>query len=217
MSYKQIFFDLDGTLIDSKKGIFNAVHYTLDKMGIPLNARVSDLNPFIGPPLRESFINLFNFSTELAETATSIYREYYSDKGLYEYTIYEGIKESLEELYQTGILLSVVTSKAEVYAKRIIESTGLGVYFQTISGCEINGLRSTKFELIQYTLHKFKLNPSAHIIMVGDRHHDLRGAKQAGIHSAAVLYGYGPKEELLNENPNVIIKTPGNLVILKDL
>lgn len=214
MIYDHVFFDLDGTLIDSKQGIFNAVHFTLDSMNILKEDRPTNLNPFIGPPLRDSFRNLFNFTAEVAEAATFKYREYYSKKGLYEYTIFDGVQESLEYLFNSGCKLSVVTSKAESYAELIIQSTGFQKYFQTVSGCEIDGRRSTKQELILYTLNKFGLKPSPKVIMIGDRYHDIRGAKQTGISSGAVLYGYGSLEELQEERPDIFIKTPKELKIV---
>ncbi len=216
MKYKHLFFDLDGTLIDSKRGIFNAVHYTLDKMGILAVNRPSDLNPFIGPPLRDSFRDLFNLTSADAESATKIYREYYSKTGLYEYTIYDGIPEALKQLFERGFIISLVTSKAESYARLIIESTPFSKCFQTISGCELDGRRSTKHELINYTLHKLNIKPSADVLMIGDRYHDIRGAKLSGVSSAAVLYGYGSKNELLEEAPDLFINSPfelGSLLI----
>lgn len=215
--YSHLLFDLDGTLIDSKRGIFNAVHYTLDSMGIPRKNRPADLNPFIGPPLRESFRNLFNFSPDVAEAATVRYREYYGEKGLYEFDIFQGIPEVMNQLAEKGFKLCVVTSKAEVYAKLIIESTPFGKYFQTISGCEIDGRRSTKQELISYTLEKLDIQPSKNILMIGDRYHDIRGAKETGISSAAILYGYGSREELTEESPDIFIETTEGLLSIPSL
>lgn len=215
--YSHLLFDLDGTLIDSKRGIFNAVHYTLDSMGIPRENRPADLNPFIGPPLRESFRNLFNFSTDVAEAATIKYREYYGEKGLFEFDIFQGIPEVIKKLADKGFKLCVVTSKAELYAKLIIESTPFGKYFQTTSGCEIDGRRSTKQELISYTLEKLNIQPSKKILMIGDRYHDIRGAKETGISSAAILYGYGSREELTEESPDIFIETTEGLLSIPTL
>lgn len=214
MNFTHLLFDLDGTLIDSKRGIFNAVHYTLDKMCIPEEDRPVDLNPFIGPPLRDSFKLLFQMSEESSETATKIYREYYSKTGLYEYDVYEGISESLNTLAKIGFSISVVTSKAEVYAKLIVESLNFKDCISIVSGCELDGRRSEKKELINYTLNRIKIKPSKKILMIGDRYHDIRGARLAGISSAAVLYGYGSQSELQNESPNLFISTPSELAFL---
>ncbi len=214
MSFIHLFFDLDGTLVDSKRGIFNAVNYTLDQMKVNPAERPSDLSPFIGPPLRESFKELFNFSAETAEAATAIYREYYGRKGLFEYDIIPGIDKAIPSLAKTGVSMYVVTSKAEEYAARIVKSLPFGNYFKTVTGCEIDGRRSSKYELIMHTIEKFNLKPSKEIIMIGDRYHDIRGAKLAGIPSAAVLYGYGTREELLNESATVYLETPDELISL---
>lgn len=215
MRYSHLLFDLDGTLIDSKRGIFNAVKYTLDKLEIPEIGRPSDFNPFIGPPLRESFRELFNFSPDLAETATSIYREYYGEKGLFEFDIYDGILETIPKLKEMGFTLCLVTSKAEVYAKRIIKSMPVAGCFREISGCEIDGTRSLKNELIEYTLEKLGIKPSGSIIMIGDRYHDIRGAKLANVSSAAILYGYGSEAELREESPDLFINKPSDLLKIK--
>lgn len=212
IKYAHLFFDMDGTLIDSKPGIFNSVYYTLEKLGIPKSDWPADLNPFIGPPLRMSFKTLFGFDEALAEHATVTYREYYSKQGLYEFTIYDGIPEALQQLYEAGLKLSLVTSKAEIYALKISEKAGFSNLLQTVSGCEINGQRSEKAELITWTLNKLGLEPSLQILMVGDRSFDISGARLAGISSAAVLYGYGSYEELTAESPGMLLTSPQDLI-----
>lgn len=214
MPFTHLLFDLDGTLIDSKRGIFNAVNYTLDQMKIDPADRPADMSPFIGPPLRDSFKELFNFSTEKAEAATSVYRDYYGKKGLFEYDVITGVENAIRHLAGKGVAMYVVTSKAEEYAVQIINSLSFGQYFKNITGCEIDGRRSSKHELILHTLNLIDVEPSEHVIMIGDRYHDIRGAKAAGISSAAVLYGYGSSEELLNESATIYINNPGELVIL---
>lgn len=215
MNYTHLLFDLDGTLIDSRRGIFNSVTYTLDKLNIPFASRPENFNPFIGPPLRESFQLLFNFNAQQADEAAGIYREYYGVTGLFEYDIYQDIEIVLHELKSAGFEMCLVTSKAEFYAKQIIQESSFKDYFTTISGCELNGERSSKDELIAYTLNKLKVKSSPSVLMIGDRYHDIRGAKKAGVSSAAILYGYGSLAELSAEKPDVIIKAPKDLLLLK--
>lgn len=215
--YTHLLFDLDGTLIDSKRGIYNAVNYTLDQLKIPMDSRPADFSPFIGPPLRDSFTELFKFSPQLAEEATIIYRDYYSRKGLFEFDIIRGVEPAIMELAQKELQMYVVTSKAEEYAIKIVNSLPFGKCFKTITGCEIDGRRSTKHELILHTLEKFSLVPSGKIIMIGDRYHDIRGARSAGISSAAVLYGYGTREELLGESATIYLNSPEELIKLTEI
>jgi phosphoglycolate phosphatase len=187
----------------------------MDKLEIPENERPKNLNPFIGPPLRKSFMNLFGMSPDEAENATIFYREYYKVKGVYDFDIYPGIPEVIKNLKDTGFSISLVTSKAEEYAKLILDSTSFANCFDTVSGCEIDGKRSEKSELISYTLSKLNLHPNREVLMIGDRYHDIRGAKAIGISSAAVLYGYGTHEELHSEDPDLFIEHPDSLLQLK--
>lgn len=211
MHYTHLFFDLDGTLIDSKAGILNSVKYFMDKTNIPENERPEDLNPFIGPPLRDSFRLLFGLSADEAEDATKIYREYYSKSGFKEYQVYPGIEETLTFLKNSGCSLSLVTSKAEFYARMIVKASGFSGLFDAISGCMLNGERSKKHDLILYTLDQLKLKPSKSVIMIGDRYLDVEGAHVSGISSAAVLYGYGDRSEFDHLSPDLFVNKPEEL------
>lgn len=211
MKFTHLFFDLDGTLIDSKPGIFNSLYYTMDKLEIPESGRPADLNAFIGPPLRVSFRTLFGFDDKMAELATITYREYYTTQGWSQFNVFQEIPEALQWLRDKGFKMSVVTSKAELYTAPVLKKAGIASLFQTVSGCEINGDRSEKAELITYTLGKLSLKPSPEILMIGDRNFDIVGARLAGISSAGVTYGYGSREELLLERPLFLIDSPGQL------
>jgi len=184
------------------------------EMGIPAPCSEEELNPFIGPPLRQSFKTLFGFSDHKAEEATAIYREFYGREGMNLFTVYPGIPGALEKLVSMGLSVSLVTSKAGIYASKIVEKAGLRRFLEMVSGCEINGNRSDKAELITYTLQKHGILPGKEIIMIGDRYHDIRGAKLTGISSAGVLYGYGSRGEIEAENPDLIIPSPAELVDL---
>lgn len=214
MKYTHLFFDLDGTLIDSKPGIINSLNLTMDALKVSEAERPPDLNAFIGPPLRDSFRMLFGFDNQQAEHATKVYRGYYTAQGINEFTVFPGIPEVLASLHKHGLNLSLVTSKAEVYAVKLIERTGMTGLFDWISGCELSGKRSEKAELIEYTLDRLGLKPSRDILMIGDRSHDLRGARIAGVSGAGVLYGYGSEAELSAEKPDLLFKTTEQLLNL---
>lgn len=190
-----ILMDLDGTLTDSSKGIINSIKYTIQRLALePLNEQT--LNSFIGPPLADSFQRIYKMDDDKTQQAVAIYREYYTDKGITELSVYEGIRDVLESLSKTYDLY-VATSKPEVYAKKILVSTGLVKYFNNCFGADLEGKRGKKSQVILYALREIGLeHPKA--IMIGDRDHDVNGAKENGLKSIGVLYGYGDAEELKN-------------------
>ena len=195
MGYKYILFDLDGTLTDSAIGITNSVMYALKKYGIEVNDR-SQLYKFVGPPLQDSFENYYRFSSEQAKMAIKYYREYFSDKGLFENLVYDGIEDLLQVLKDNKKVLIVATSKYEVFAKQILEHFNLSKYFTYIAGSNLDGTRSKKAEVINYALESCNIIDLSKAIMIGDREHDIIGAKYVGIDSIGVLYGYGDRCEL---------------------
>lgn len=216
MQFTHFFFDLDGTLIDSRTGIYNSAIFAADKLGIPKSQQPENLAPFIGPPLRESFRLVFGLDDKTAELATTFYRENYGKEGMYQYELYPRIPEVLETLSGFGIRLSVVTSKAEFYAKEIIFNSPLRDLFCVVSGSELNGERSQKSELIQYNAERLGIADKTKILMIGDRLHDIRGARQAGVSSAGVTYGFGSLDEIRQEYPDFLIETPGDLLRIQN-
>jgi len=191
-----ILFDLDGTITDPKVGITKAVQYALRSFGINVENSDDDLCKFIGPPLRQSFKDFYGFGTDKAEEAVRKYREYFLEKGIYENTMYEGMDVMLDKLKKRGKTLIVATSKPTCLAERVLSHFKLDQYFAFVSGAEMNGDRSEKIEIILYAFEKNKINDPGRCVMVGDRKHDIIGAKKAGIDSIGVLYGYGGREEL---------------------
>lgn len=193
---KNILIDLDGTLTDPKVGITTSARYGLEKIGHPISDEIN-IDWIIGPPLKASLAKILNVEADhvLAEQALMGYRERFAVKGLYENHVFEGVAETLAELKRRGYRLFVATAKPTVYAKQILEHFDLAQYFTDIHGSELNGDRTNKAELIQYILAQQQLQADQ-CLMVGDREHDIFGARHNGIETIAVSYGYGSQEEL---------------------
>ena len=202
-----ILFDLDGTITDPMLGITNSVMYALKRYGIVVEDR-RELYKFIGPPLAESFSRYYGFSESEGHELVKVYREYFSDKGLYENEVYEGIEDMLKTLKGEGHKIYLATSKPQVYAKRILQHFLLDKYFDGIVGSELNGDRVEKSAVITYLLGKYSL---ADAIMVGDRCFDIMGAKENGLASIGVLYGYGEKDELKNVGADFLAESVEDL------
>nr|WP_280520206.1 HAD-IA family hydrolase [Acinetobacter sp. F-1] len=192
---------MDGTLTDPKVGITTSARYGLEKVGHPISDEIN-IDWIIGPPLKASLAKLLNIETDhiLAEQALMAYRERFAVKGLYENHVFEGVAETLAELKRRGYRLFVATAKPTVYAKQILEHFDLAQYFSDIHGSELNGDRTNKAELIQYILAQQQLQADQ-CMMVGDREHDIFGARHNGIETIAVSYGYGSQEELALAQP----------------
>ena len=210
MRYQYILFDLDGTLTDPGIGITNSVLYALGKYGIEVNDR-SDLYKFIGPPLRDSFEVYYGFSKEDSKKAVEYYREYYKDKGIFENAVYDGAEDLLKTLKSSGKTLILATSKPEVYAKQIVEHFDIAKYFTYIAGSNLDGTRVKKDEVIQYALERYNITDLTKAIMIGDREHDILGAKEIGISSIGVLFGYGDRTELENAGADYIVDTVADI------
>lgn len=204
-SYDTFFFDLDGTIIDSSVGITNSVMYALKRFGIEETDRTS-LYKFIGPPLTESFERFYGFDEEKAVEAVRVYREYYADKGIFEIEVYDGIAETVKALKKAGKKVVVATSKPEVFARRIMEHIGLAEYFDYIAGMGLDGARNTKAEVIEYAIEECQLLDKEKILMIGDREHDVIGAKKIGVDCVGVLYGFGSREEFEEVGATYIVE-----------
>ncbi|NLY20947.1 MAG: HAD-IA family hydrolase [Tissierellia bacterium] len=200
------FYDLDGTIIDSSVGITRAVQYSLNKFGIQVDD-VKSLYKFIGPPLWSSFMDFYGFSKDKADLGVEYFREYYSEKGILENTLYEGIGEMLKYQRESGIRIALTTSKPMLYANKIMEYFELDQYFELIGGSELNGDRSEKDMVIQYALDEMKITQNDEIVMIGDRKFDIIGSKKFGIDSIGVLYGYGSENELNSAGANYIVNS----------
>lgn len=190
-----ILFDLDGTLTDPKAGITRSVQYALLHFGVRVD-NPDELIPFIGPPLRDSFIQYYGFSNDEAEQAVAKYREYFAEQGIFENELFDGMDALLRTLRQSGRTPAVATSKPTVYAERILRHFSIDDCFAFVAGSELSGARSQKSEVIRYALdHLPGASPDC-ALMVGDREYDILGARAAGLPSVGVLYGYGSLSEL---------------------
>jgi phosphoglycolate phosphatase len=204
-----IYLDLDGTLTDPKPGITRSIQYALSKLD-RLAPSEDELTWCIGPPLRAS-LRLLLGTDELADKALSLYRERFSDIGLFENKIYPGVEDTLAALAQSGRRLFVATSKPVLYAQRIIDHFNLNVYFERVFGSDLDGSRSDKTDLLGYALQATGVSPSR-AMMIGDRSHDMVGARNNGMTAVGVLYGYGSEEELLEAGAHHICATPRSLL-----
>lgn len=210
MDKQFILFDLDGTVTDPKEGITKSVKYSLETFDIHIDC-LDDLIPFIGPPLRDSYIKFYNFSEPDAEKAVAKYREYFSDKGIFENTLYPGMDKLLHKLQQHGKTLIIATSKPAVFAERILKYFNIDTCFSFIAGSELDGRRSRKSEVINYAIQNVGINDLNKAIMIGDREHDIIGARETGIDSIGVLYGYGSLRELTEAGANYIAENVNSL------
>lgn len=212
--YSLILFDLDGTLTESHPGIVNSVVYALKHYGLPV-PKYSELLKFVGPPLAKSFTEFAGMSEAQAKEAVFVYREYFSTKGLFENAPYEGIAEVLGRLKAAGKKLAVATSKPDVFSEKILRRFGLMDYFDFLAGAAMDEKsRLTKTEVIEYALENCGVTDRSRVLMVGDRSHDILGAKVAGLDSAGVLYGYGSREELEEAGADYIFETVADLLKL---
>lgn len=201
-----VYFDLDGTLTDPYEGITKCILYAVEKLGFP--APSDDyLYACIGPPLYDTFPALVG--EELTLKAVDLYRERFNDIGWLENVPYDGIHDALESVANTDVTLFVATSKPRVAAKRIVEHFEMSQYFETVYGCELDGTRSNKVDLLQYAVAE---NPGATArVMIGDRKHDLIGAIANDITPVGVSYGYGSDEELNTAGATAIAGSPTEL------
>lgn len=214
MQHKQILlFDLDGTITDPRLGITRSVQYSLRRFGIEIED-ADTLTNFIGPPLRDSYRLFYGMSAAEAEEAVAAYREYYTRQGILENTLYPGFAELLKALHDAGRTVLLATSKPTVYAEQILRHFALADCFTFVGGSELDGRRSRKSEVIAYALQQCRLSPSAEMVMIGDKEHDIIGAKEIGIDSIGVRYGYGSGEELQRAGANAIVDTVAELAAL---
>ena len=213
MNYQYILFDLDGTLTDPKLGITKSVAYALKSYGIQVDD-LDSLQKFIGPPLQESFVKYYGFSDEQGAEAVEKYREYFKPYGIYENKVYDGVENMLAELVKCGKKVILATSKPTVFANVILEYFHLDKYFTCAVGSELDGSRVKKGEVITEALRQAGVTDKSLAVMIGDREHDILGAKENGIDSIGILYGYGDRAEHEAAGAGMILESVEQLLQL---
>ncbi len=211
--YQHLLFDLDGTLTDPAEGITNSVKYALQKLGYPV-PDMPTLLRFIGPPLYESFQKICGIPEEESFRGVTYYREYFSDKGMFENAVIPGIPELLDTLRSQGFHLHIASAKPEVYVVPILQHFGLDAYFEVIGAATLGTERTHKDEVIAYVLEQLGKPDRREVLMIGDRDNDILGAKACGVDSLGVLFGYGSREELTAAGADMIASAPEEIAKL---
>lgn len=204
-SYQYFFMDLDGTISDPKEGITKSVAYALNYYGIKVE-NLDTLEKFIGPPLSDSFQEFYGFDREKSLEAVEKYREYFKDKGIFQNELYPGMEQLLKTITQQGGKMVLATSKPEVFAKRILEYFHIEDYFIFAAGSTLDTTRNKKADVIRYALDSLGIAPEE-AVMIGDRKHDVIGAKENGMACIGVLFGYGDREELESAGADTVVET----------
>lgn len=208
MKYQWYLFDLDGTLTDPKEGITKCFRYALEKMGVESPA-LTELERYIGPPLVKSFAEYF--SEEDAKRAVAYYRERFREVGIFENGVYDGVEEMLKAAKASGKKLALATSKPQHFAQIIMDHYGLAQYIDVLVGSRGDG--QTKADVIRQVFIEAGLEEESkqQAIMVGDRLHDIEGAKECGIDSLGVRFGYAKENELEEAGADYIVATTQEL------
>ena len=215
MKYKNILFDLDGTLTDSKPGIVNSLREAL--LCFEINPDVMDLTKFIGPPLMNTLVYTMGMEHKKADAIVKKYREHYSDTGVYNNSLYDGVEEMLSYLKTNGHALFIATSKPLPFTNIVLEHFSISQYFNYVAASDFNRTFDTKQRIIEDILKNCNIIDLSSTVMIGDTKFDITAAKAVGITAIGVLYGYGDYEELSASGADFIVKDVKELFnIIKD-
>ena len=203
-----VLIDLDGTISDSSPGMLTGFRKVFDRFDMEQPSDESIRRHF-GPPLAVTWREVYGMTDEQIVVGLEVYREYYHDVGMFENNLYDGIPDLIKDLHAEGVTLSTATSKPEFSASRIIEHFGLREYFTFIGAADLAGTRDDKSAVIAHTLENLQASSQSHsIVMMGDRRHDVEGAREYGIDTIGVLWGYGTAEELYTAGAIALAERP---------
>ncbi len=193
MRYKTVIFDFDGTICDTGEGILKSAKFALDYYNIEA-PNYTELTYFIGPPLLVTFQEKFGVDAAMADKLVKKYRERYTNKGLLESKLYDGIKELLAKLKAENLKLGIASSKPQDYIEALLDHYGVKSYFDVICGVTFSADCESKANIISRCLKELDASGNESI-MVGDKKYDIEGAKANMIDSVGVLWGYGNRVE----------------------
>ncbi len=206
--YKAVIFDFDGTVADTGEGILRSLQYSFSAMGREV-PDMSDLKRFIGPPVYYSYTHFYGVSEDEVELYIKKYRERYKEKGIYECSLYDGMKELILSLKSRGVKTGIASSKPEHLIYSVADFLGVTDLFDAVAGVKSDNSRhSTKKDIILEAMEKFEETDREKVLMVGDRCFDIEGARAAGVKSCGALWGYGNKEEFLEYKADFIVEKP---------
>ena len=208
--YEVIIFDLDGTLSNSGEGITKSAQYALSKLGIEDD--LENLKHFVGPPLKDEFMNYYNLSEEIAAKAVTLYRKRYIPIGIYETSLYPGTEKMLDKLKNAGKYLAIATSKPQPMAEEVLRYLNIDRFFDKVMGADVIGPKQSKQSVLEALFEEIKIKDKDKYIMIGDTKFDIAGANLSGIDSIGVSYGYGNKNEMLKLGARAVVDTTMQVV-----
>lgn len=211
--YQFILFDLDGTLTDPREGITKSVQYALDKMGIE-EPNLASLEHFIGPPLYDEFRRCYGFDDAQAKQAVSAYRERFGTIGWKENLLFTGVPAMLAALQASGKKIAIASSKPTVFVEKILQWFDIASYFDVISGATLDGTVSTKAQVVERALQMLSVADRSEAVLVGDRFHDVEGARLCSVDCIGVTFGFGGYQELQQAGARYIVQDFSQLLDL---
>jgi phosphoglycolate phosphatase len=204
-----VLFDLDGTLVDSGPGIRASVRHAAAAVGLP-EPTPEQLRLLIGPPFPAAFRDVLGVDVPTGDAMMTAYRELYGSSGMFDVTLYDGIPEALDELVARGDVLAVTTSKPAPYAREIVAHLGLSeVFAGGVHGASFDGSVEGKAAVVGLALAQYGEGPVAGL--VGDRHHDVEGARRHGLGCLGVAWGFGGRAELEAAGAAAVVDKPAEL------
>ena len=203
--FDSVIFDFDGTVADTGVGVFQSIRYAIDKEGLP-QPPDSEMRKFVGPPFKSSFPEFFPWIDDACvDRLIAWYRETYSVDGIYKFTLYDGMEELLQFLKDNGIKTGIASSKPEHFINQILDKCGLRKYFDVPVGAASENVHPDKAEIVNAAKTRLAELGCTKPLMVGDRKFDIAGAKSENVPCAAVLFGYGSREEFEEYGADYIV------------